>query len=145
VVACLSLRQRTATMMAASWKMSVGMLAGLLLGFLLCLGHHLFYDHLRGSPAPTGLYRIAGTDVSQQQLNIAAGTAFGFLVKSCLVTSISIAFSQAFWRAARLAHEGSTLSNLDDAYSSLSDLRSLIKPRVWRYFPLPTLLALIAW
>lgn len=127
------------------WLLPVGMVGALFVGFLFALGHHLFYASLAGTPAPTGTYDIVGASISQQQLNTAVGTAFGFLVKSFLIITISIAFIQAFWRAARAAKKGSTLSSLDSAYSLLSNFLGLFDIRVWTNFRLPLVLALIAW
>ena len=127
------------------WVAPVGMVGALFVGLLFALGHHLFYSSLAGHPAPTGTYKIIGTDISRQQLNTAVGTAFGFLVKSFLMITISIAFIQAFWRAARTAKKGTTLASLDSTYSLLSNLLVLFKADVWVHFPMPLLLAFIAW
>ncbi|KAK5175758.1 uncharacterized protein LTR77_000898 [Saxophila tyrrhenica] len=119
------------------WVAPVGMILSLLGSLLFALGHHLFYASLAGSSAPTGSYTIAGTDVSQQQLSTAVGTAFGFLVRSCLVVGISVAFFQAFWRAVRISPDGATLSNLDSSYAMLYDLRGFLKPR---YVPIASII-----
>ncbi|KAK5727108.1 hypothetical protein LTR15_003000 [Elasticomyces elasticus] len=123
----------------------LSMVGALLAGFVLALGHHLFYASLAGTVAPTGTYDIAGANISKQQLNTAVGTAFGFLVKSCLTITTSIAFVQAFWRAIWTSRKGPTIASLDSTYTLLSDFLGLFKPSVWLHFPVPMLLAFIAW
>ena len=123
----------------------LSMVSALLAGFLFALGHHIFYASLAGTVAPTWTLQIAGADISRQQLNTAAGTAFGFLVKSCLTVTTSIAFVQAFWRAARTSRKGLTLDSPDGTFSLLSDFLGLRKAGVWKGFPVPVLLAFIAW
>lgn len=127
------------------WVPPVGMIAGLCVGSLLAIGHHLFYSSLHGTRAPTGTFRVVGANVSRQQLNTAVGTAFGFIVKSFLTLTVSIAFVQTFWRAARSSRKGHTLPSLDRTFSLLTNVVNLFKLEVWRNFQLPLLLAFIAW
>lgn len=127
------------------WLIPALMLGSLFAGFFCALGHHLFYASLAGSAAPTGQYEIAGASISIQQLNTAVGTAFGFLVKSMLTITIGTAFVQAFWRAARTSVKGPTLGSLDSAFSVLSNVFGLFKFGSWTAFPIPLILAVIAW
>lgn len=127
------------------WVAPAVMTSALFVGFLFALGHHLFYASLAGHKAPTGTYNIAGASISRQQLHTAVGTAFGFLVKSFLMITISIAFVQAFWRAVRTSRTGSTLRSLDSTYSLLSNFLGLFEINVWKEFPLPLFLAFIGW
>ena len=117
----------------------------LLIGLMFAVGHHLFYNSLAGTAAPTGSFTIIGTDISRQQLNTAVGTAFAVLVKSFLTITVTIAFVQAFWRAARTSKKGPTLAGLDSTYTLLSNFLGLFLTRVWTHFPVPLLLAIIAW
>lgn len=105
----------------------------------------MFYASLAGTPAPTGLYEIAGASISRQQMNTAAGTAFGFLVKSLLTMAIGTAFVQAFWYSLRTSCEGPILKSLDSAFSVLSNILGLLRPKAWRGFVIPMLLAIVAW
>jgi hypothetical protein len=128
------------------WATPVWMFCAFIAGLLFALGHHLFYTGLAGTEAPTGAYTIVGADISRQQLNTAVGTAFGFLVKSCLVLVISISFVQVFWNALRSSKEGGpSLSTLDSASGLLTNYLGFFEGSTWREFQMPLLLALIAW
>lgn len=127
------------------WVTPVTMVASLVAGCLLSLGHHLFYMHLTGTDAPTGRYSIAGTEVSKQKFNTAVGTAFAFLVKSMLTLAIAIAYVQAFWRTIKVSEKGQRLSTLDTTFSILGNALNFVKLHIWIKFPLLFLLAVIAW
>ena len=121
------------------------MLGGLVLGTLLALGHHLFYQGLAESRVSDGT--ILGFSVSKQQANIAIGTAFAFLVNAFLVFAISVSFTQAFWRQIEVRYkvEEPTLAILDAAYSAFYDVFTTFNFWVWRRYPLLLLLAATAW
>lgn len=127
------------------WVTPIAMLLALLVGFLVALGHHLFYSSLAGKPAPTGAYSIAGTNISKQQFNTAVGTAFAFLVKAALAIAVGISYIQAFWHSARVSKKGATLASLDTSYSVLSNPLHLLRLNVWWRHPILLLLAVIAW
>ncbi|TKA57864.1 hypothetical protein B0A55_12513 [Friedmanniomyces simplex] len=121
------------------------MLLALVSGALLATGHHLFYQSLAGGRAPTGTYKIAGANVSKQQFNTTVGTAFAFLVKALLALAVGVAYTQAFWRAAKTSKNGLTLSNLDTTFSIIGDAAGFLKLKVWGRHPLLLLLAVVAW
>ena len=125
------------------WRAPTAMVASLLTGALFALGHHLFYGSLSGRRVPVGLYNVAGIDVSLQQLNIAAGTGFAFLVKSSLVTAISLAYTQFAWMCA--VSQEVRISTLDTIFAALGNALQLLHFRVWSSFRLLLLLAMIAW
>jgi hypothetical protein len=127
------------------WTTPAWMLSAFFAGLSFALGHHFFYASLADTEAPTGAYTIVGADISRQQLNTAVGTAFGFLVKSCLVLAVSVSFVQVFWNTMRLSKEGSRLSTLDSASSLLTNYLGVFEGSTWRDFQVPLLLAFIAW
>lgn len=127
------------------WQAPATIILSLAAGVLLAIGHHLFYNHLHGRSARTDGWQILGSDVSPQQLNIAIGTAIAYLVKTFLVLALSTAYLQLLWRALLRAARGSTLGDLDTAFSGLSNLISLSKVWVWWRLPLLFALALVAW
>jgi len=114
-------------------------------GLSLSLGHHLTYRHLAGSVAPPGEYHTLVGKISKQQLNIAIGTAFAYLVKSTLSLAVATSYAQVFWRALVTASKGARLRDIDSAYSVTQDILKLFNVGVWRRNPLLLPLALIIW
>lgn len=127
------------------WQAPTTIIFSLIAGLLLAVGHHLFYNRLHGQQASPDGFKILGSHVSPQQLNIAIGTAIAYLVKTFLVLALSTAYLQLLWRALLKATRGSTLGDLDTAFSGLSNLISLSKVWVWWRAPLLFCLALVAW
>jgi hypothetical protein len=121
------------------------MVASLLLGCLFATGHHLFYQSLVGKPATADSYEIVGSKISSQQANTAVGTAFAFLVKSCLAFAVSLAYLQAAWSAAKAERRPITVANMDVLLSALSNALALTNVFAWWKWPLLLLIALIAW
>ncbi|KAK5119253.1 hypothetical protein LTR85_007867 [Meristemomyces frigidus] len=115
--------------------------------FLFALGHHLFFRSLAGHPVASHEWTAFGMRLSDQQVNIAAGTAFAFLVKACLVLAVSTAYVQAFWSTAKSERNKSrmTVAQLDAAFSVLGNLLAFAKLRLWMQNPLLTGLAITAW
>lgn len=72
------------------------MLGGLIVGAFFALGHHLFYASLDNTPVTHGT--VFSSSISKQEFNVSIGLAFAFVVKACLVFSMSVAFVQLFWR-----------------------------------------------
>ena len=127
------------------WQAPTTINLALLAGLLFAVGHHLFYRHLDGQQVASEDVRLLGSNISPQQLNVAIGTAFAFLVKASLVTAVSTAYLQLLWRALLRAARGSTLGDLDTAFSGLNNIISLSKVWVWWRLPLLFGLAIVAW
>lgn len=130
-----------------SWLATATMLAFLLLGIDFALGHHVFYQSLEGTKVSNGESYIVGFNVSRQEVSTAIGTAFAFLVKACLVGSVTVAFTQLFWQAAKCNAQSKppTLGHLDVLSIALSDVTALFSIRVWWRYPLLLLAATAAW
>ncbi|KAL8885344.1 MAG: hypothetical protein Q9192_006657 [Flavoplaca navasiana] len=130
------------------WSAPSLMVASLLVGTLLALGHHLFYASLDRQRAATTFenYGFLGMQLSIQQINTAVGTTFAFLVKASLMLSISIAYFQIFmWSVGNYGKKGTQLVHLDVMTSALHDLVSLLSFKTWLRRPWLWLLALAAW
>lgn len=126
-----------------SWTTPASMLASLLAGVVFALAHHILYSRLAGTTASASNFNVAGYQVSQQQINTASGTALAFLTKVCLVLAISIAYTQAFWRA--IGRSRTQVSTLDTISSVLNNVWAFLRVQVWWKYPLLLLLALSAW
>lgn len=127
------------------WLAPATIATSVLIGAILSLGHHLFYSSLEGTAVGDGDLDILGSRVSRQQLNLAGGTAFTFLVKAALTTAVSTAYIQLFWRAATHTAKPPTLATLDTGFAALSNIFLLLKVWFWWHYPLLLFLALTAW
>lgn len=121
------------------------MLGGLAVGVLIAGGHHLFYSSLDSKPVTHGF--LLGSSISKQEANVSIGLVFAFLVKACLVFSMSVAFVQLFWREAKAPNPRHlpTLSRLDSLHSVFNNILALVDIRVWLKSPLPFMIAALAW
>ena len=129
------------------WLAPGSMLGGLLAGIVFALAHHLFYNSLEGKAALGGRdYRFLGTDVSQQQTNIAIGTAFAFLSKASLVWAASVAYVQLFWRnLVSQKRAAPTLGRLDSIAHATDNFLILLNVKLWWSYSFMLLLATTAW
>lgn len=125
------------------WRAPVVMVSSLLVGTALALGHHAFYASLAGSSVGSDPIDIAGWMTTQQQINIAIGTAFAFVVKASLILACSTAYIQLLFKA--INRTSFKLSTLDNWFGGLNDLWSFgCLASYWRY-PLLTLVAITCW
>lgn len=114
-------------------------------GVLFMLGHHLFYKSLDGLPISDSM--VLGFDISEQQANIAIGTAMAFLAKSCLVVAVSTGFIQLFWYAVRVEETSAapTLDRIDALHSTLDNAFQMFNVRSWCSRPALMVLAGLTW
>lgn len=125
------------------------MLGSFVVGVLLAAGHHLFYTSINASPATNRHRAFYGVSVpSGQQLNLAVGTAFAFLVKAAFIVSVSTAYYQMFWKYVQdvsTATQAPRLGQVDAQFSATSNILAFAKTSsMWRHFLL-SLLALLVW
>jgi hypothetical protein len=125
------------------WQTPAAMTGAVLASMFFALGHHLLYRSLGGKQVPSGSFDIAGFPISPQQVNIAAGTAFAFLVNSCLAAAIAIVYAQLMWNIA--LSKPVRLGSLDTASAGLNNIFQLLYLRSWRGFRSIFFLALVAW
>jgi hypothetical protein len=75
-----------------NWRKPAFMSSMLFCGFVLSIGHHLYYRSLNNTTAG---------NPAQQAWSIRFGTAFAFLVVACLHASTAVAFGQYVWTVVR--------------------------------------------
>ncbi|CAI6296044.1 unnamed protein product [Periconia digitata] len=117
------------------WQAPVVMLSALAAGFAFFLGHHFFYLSLHHVPTKDAAF--------EQQVNIAIGTAFAFIVRMFLAISVATVFWQLFWHNVRAKE--TTLSRIDTLSSVLKNVLEFRHVRAITQFPAPFAIAAIAW
>lgn len=127
------------------WVAPAIILASLISGIVIAVGHHLFFQSLHGKRAPTNGYMVWGTEVSRQEMNTAIGTAFAFLVKVALVSAVSTAYIQLIWRTLVHSSKAATIGHLDVLFSGISNIISLFTLTTWWRYPLLFITVLVAW
>ena len=106
----------------------------LLFGILLAVRHYLYYASLNGSAAGSA---------SRQQWPIRFGTAFAYLVTSCLNAAVGLAFTQQLWRSVR--QKPFSIDSLDKMFGITTDPTSFWSWQVLSRAKIVYFLALIAW
>ncbi|KAM0246589.1 hypothetical protein ACHAQJ_010172 [Trichoderma viride] len=116
----------------------------LLIGVAFAIGHHFFYQNLSGKPPPSTVYLsgFAG-GLTGQQVNLAAGSVFAFLVNSALGAAIGTAADQALWTALRT--KSSKLGVIDNLSATTNNVWSMFDYRLWKKSPTRMVLATIFW
>lgn len=104
-------------------------------GLAFALGHHAFYYSLHGQPVEDHLFT--------QQINLAVGQAFAFLVRASLVISIGVSYWQVFWGT--VLHGTFALSQVDVLAGMLGSVLDLLDLRASRTRPILVALALLSW
>lgn len=126
------------------WVGPTLMLSSLAAAICLAIGHHAFCRSLQGSQVPGEPMEIGGWKTTAQQVNIAAGTTFAFLVKAALVLATSIAHTQVLFRIMR--QEALNLAAIDALWTALTDLPSLFRILTSRRtYPSIALIAISSW
>ncbi|KAM3422755.1 hypothetical protein BST61_g239 [Cercospora zeina] len=125
------------------WRAPIVMLSSLFVGVAFAVGHHVFYASLEGTSVSSNPIKLVGWTTTQQQVNIAIGTALAFAFKASLILACSTAYMQLVFDA--INKETFKLSHLDNWFGGLNDFWSfLCVGSYWRY-PLLTLVALTCW
>ncbi|OJJ47348.1 hypothetical protein ASPZODRAFT_16029 [Penicilliopsis zonata CBS 506.65] len=128
------------------FKPTLAHMAGsLVTGVILAIGHHLFYRHLAGTRPPDAVYAAFGrsSGLTGQQLNLAVGSAFAFLVKAFLGMGISLAHDQATWRTIKARPMPSAF--IDGAFAAKTSLFDLLNLHLWKRSVSTMLLAVVYW
>jgi hypothetical protein len=117
-----------------TWKKAFYMLAFLLTGIALAIGHHCFHASLDGKPV---------TSSTQQQWYGRVSLGFALLVRYCFKISVSITIVQAVWYGLRT--KATQMGTIDAVTQLLSDPLRFFRADVWRFsWPLVTF-ALFSW
>lgn len=127
------------------WLVPATAVGWLTAGILFAIGHHIFYDSLKGTTPSLAMYNIAGSQVSGQALNLAVGTAFAFLVRSCLALAMSLSYTQLAWYTIKQSTRDRTIPDIDKVTSALSNLLVIMNVFAWIKWPLLLLPALLSW
>lgn len=116
----------------------------LLSGTAFIIGHHFFYQSLSGKPPPNVVYfsGFAG-GLTEQQVNLAAGSAFAFFVSSALGVVITTAANQALWVAVRT--KPSKLEVIDNLATATTNIWNMFDFRLWKSSPIRMTLVTIFW
>ena len=104
-------------------------------GLAFALGHHAFYSSLDGQTVDDHLFN--------QQINLAVGQAFAFLVRASLVISIGASYWQVFWGT--VLHRTLAVSQADVLAGMLGSVLDLLDLKASRTRPLLVVLALLSW
>ena len=112
-------------------------------GIVLSVGHHCYYQSLTGTEVVTTDRIISQWDTDRQEWKIRFGTAFAFLAKTCLATTITIAYTQHIWATCK--REAYSVSGLDALFSATSDLFAFANPELTLRAEVVALLAALVW
>jgi hypothetical protein len=104
-------------------------------GLAFALGHHAFYSSLDGQPVDGHLF--------SQQINLAVGQAFAFLVRASLVISVGASYWQVFWGT--VLHGSLVISQVDAIAGMLGSILDLLNLKASTTRPMLLALALLSW
>jgi hypothetical protein len=127
------------------WLVPATTVISLVAGILFAVGHHRFYRSLEGTTPPLAMYHVAGSQVSGQAFNLAAGTAFAFLVRSCLAFAMALSYTQLAWFAIKRSARDNTIPDIDKATGALGNFLVLMNVLAWMKWRLLLLPALLSW
>jgi hypothetical protein len=120
---------------ATSHRTVIIMSAGLVLGVLAAVGHHLWYNHWNGKV-------VEAASWSQTWIKN-FGTAFAFLVKMFLAIITSTAFIQQFWVTVK--SKPVAVGQVDSMFTVLQSALQFLSLKLWIQNPLLAFLAIITW
>lgn len=126
----------------ARWTMAGSLAAAV----TLAVGHHAFYSHLAGqhpSDPYSPSWGFFSLGITPQQLNLATGSAFAFIVKAFLGLAVSTAHDQAVWQ--RIRKVPTSTAVIDGMFGARSSLLDALSLRNWRTSFLTMGLALLYW
>ncbi|KAE9381012.1 hypothetical protein N431DRAFT_363157 [Stipitochalara longipes BDJ] len=110
------------------------MCGGILLGILVAIAHHLFYQSLNT--------KIVHSE-NQQQWFLRIGTGLAILTKTLLTTSAALAYTQVLWHTLRLRPV--SLNNIDSLFSATTNAWHFTNWEFWKRGPALAIIALIIW
>jgi hypothetical protein len=116
------------------WEQTGYMFILALSGAALAIGHHVYYSRLDGTPVASA---------GHQQWAIRFGTAFSFLVKSCLQASTVLACGQCAWKVLR--SKSLTMGGIDNIFALTSTPSSFLQWELYKEARPVLLVALLTW
>ena len=116
------------------WNQAGYMFILALSGAALAICHHVYYSKLDGTPVASD---------GHQQWAIRFGTAFSFLVKSCLQASTVLACGQCAWKVLR--NKSLTMGGIDNIFALTSTPFSFLQWELYKEARPVLLVALLTW
>jgi hypothetical protein len=110
------------------------MCGGILLGTLVAVTHHFFYQSLNG--------KIVHSD-NQQQWFLRIGTGLAFLAKTFLTASAALGYTQLLWLTLRSSPI--SLHGVDSLFGAATNAWHFTDWELWRRGPALAIVALIVW
>ncbi|PMD36323.1 hypothetical protein L207DRAFT_587331 [Hyaloscypha variabilis F] len=110
------------------------MCGGILLGTLVAVTHHFFYQSLNG--------QIVHSD-NQQQWFLRIGTGLAFLAKTFLTASAALGYTQLLWLTLRSSPI--SLHGVDSLFGAVTNAWHFTDWELWRRGPALAIVALIVW
>jgi hypothetical protein len=129
------MRRKMASILSRTQDSRFLMLTCLATAACSAVGHHCFYQSLRGQRVDEQKF--------DQNLNVYIGTALTVLTKLSLSATVTLAYSQILWQ--RLLGQRLRISHIDSLSSLVTTPSALDDWRILRKFPLLTTLAMMAW
>lgn len=117
------------------WQAPTVIVLAFTAGLAFAVGHHVLYQRLDGQPVDHHLFN--------QQTNLAAGQAFAFLVRACLVVAVGFSYWQVFWGT--VLRSTFAMSQVDVLAGLLSSVLDVLNLRMLVSRPVLVLLASVAW
>jgi hypothetical protein len=117
------------------WRVPTVIILAFVAGLAFALGHHAFYDSLDGQAVDDHLFG--------QQINLAVGQVFAFLVRASLVICIGASYWQVFWGT--VLHGTVAISQIDALAGMLGSILDLLNLKASTTWPVLVALALLSW
>jgi hypothetical protein len=125
------------------WQVPTQMVSLLVAGVALAAGHHVYYQSLVGTKVLPVDDTVSAWNTGRQEWKIRFGTAFAFFAKTCLASSIAIAYTQHIWATCR--RKAYSISGLDAMFSATSDVSAFTSPDLTLRAKVGALLAALIW
>lgn len=123
-----------------NWRAPFKMLGFLVSGVGLAVGHYYYFMSLEGTIVvpPKGRY-----DLDDQEWHARFGTALAFLVKTCFVAAVAIAYKQSAWLNMR--SKAHSVSGLDSMFSGTTDILAFFSLDFMLHAKVAALIAGVTW
>lgn len=122
------------TRLMKDWKAPSKMIALLVAGLVLAIGHHYYYRSLAGNIV---------TNSSDQEWKIRFGTAFAFLVKACFAGAVFLAYTEHAWTS--LSNSKYSVGGLNAIFSGPSDPLNFLNTEFLLHAKIAAALAAVVW
>ncbi|KAH7156799.1 hypothetical protein EDB81DRAFT_787984 [Dactylonectria macrodidyma] len=118
----------------AHWVTPSLMFGSVLLGLLLAVGHHLFYNSIDGKVVESS---------DQQVWNLRVGTGMAFVVKASLTAAAGMAYTQLLWHTLR--SQEISLDGIDAVFSVVNNVYGFTTLEIWLRCPALVCIAFMMW